>query len=205
MNAKRNAILLLPAALLLGGCAWLNRGEHERTKKGAAAGAAAGAVIGAVVGEGEADEILAGAAIGAGVGAGVGAYMDRQERELTRIPNTSVERVGEDTLLLHMDSDVLFSEGSAVLSPSARDTLDEAANTLADYPQTAIVVQGHADADDEARAEELSERRAQAVANYLIGRGVDAGRITAVGYGAQHAGEYAANDRVDLLLKAKAS
>jgi branched-chain amino acid transport system permease protein len=68
-------------------------------------GSGIGAVVGAagalVKGKREADEILAGAAIGAVVGGGIGAYMDRQQEKLARIPGTTVERVGEDTLLVH--------------------------------------------------------------------------------------------------------
>ena len=59
--------------------------------------------------------------------------------------------------------------------------------------------------------QELSERRAQSVMNYLIGRGIDSDRIVAVGYGESHpiAGnetplERRLNRRVDLVLKAKA-
>lgn len=184
---------------------------RDKTKKGAMIGAAAGAVAGALIGEREADEILAGAAIGAGIGAGVGAYMDRQEEKLARIPGTTVERVGEDTLLVHFQSDVLFDVDSAVLSSSARGTLDEAATVFNEFPKTAIVVQGHTDSTGtEIHNEQLSERRAGAVESYMIGRGVDAGRITAIGYGEGQ--PVASNDmesgrrqnrRVDLLLKAK--
>jgi outer membrane protein OmpA-like peptidoglycan-associated protein len=179
---------------------------RDKTKRGAIAGAAAGAVLGAVIGEGEADEILAGAAIGAGVGAGVGAYMDRQERELTEIPGTTVERVGDDLLLVHFDSDVMFEAGSSRLTARSHETLDDAVVVLNDYPKTAIVVQGHAGMmSNESEALRLSEERATAVRNYMISRGIDADRITAVGYGSQYADQATDNKRVDLLLKAKAA
>jgi len=204
---------------LLAGCAGATapyRGPYEtrrdKTAKGAGIGAAAGAAAAVLKGERQADEILAGAAIGAVVGAGVGAYMDAQEEKLARIPGTTVERVSPDTILVHFDSDVLFDVDSAIVSPSARGTLEQVAQVLIEHPKTALVVQGHTDATgSEEHNQQLSERRADAVKNYLIGRGVDSVRMTAVGYGEGY--PVASNDtesgrqlnrRVDLLIKAKA-
>jgi outer membrane protein OmpA-like peptidoglycan-associated protein len=205
-------------ALLATGCASTMQGGGERTTSrdktttGAAIGAAGGAIAGAVLGEGELDEVLAGAAIGAGIGAGVGAYMDAQEEKLARIPGTTVERVGDNLLLVRFESDVLFAVDSAVLSPASRSSLDSAARVFVDYPKTAIIAQGHTDSSGtEEHNQALSERRAAAVVSYLVGRGIDASRITALGYGEgspiesndSSAGRQA-NRRVDLLLKAKA-
>ncbi|MBI4161232.1 MAG: OmpA family protein [Acidobacteria bacterium] len=205
------------AAVLTAGCATTGTTtrttERDKTKKGAAYGAAAGAVLGALLGEGGADEILAGAAIGAGIGAGVGAYMDRQEERLARIPGTTVERVGEDVLLVHFQSDLLFAVDSASLSGQSQTALGDLAGVLNEYPKTAIVVQGHTDATgSEEHNQSLSERRATSVQNYLIGRGVDPKRLMAIGYGEGHpvAGNETdqgrrLNRRVDILLKAKAT
>lgn len=186
--------------------------RREKTAKGAGIGAAAGAAAAVLKGEREADEILAGAAIGAVVGAGVGAYMDAQEEKLARIPGTTVERVSADTLLVHFESDVLFDVDSALLAGSARSTLEQVAGVVLEHKKTALVVQGHTDSTGaEQHNQDLSERRAAAVQNYLIGRGVDPGRITAIGYGegfpvASNASESGRrlNRRVDILLKAKA-
>jgi outer membrane protein OmpA-like peptidoglycan-associated protein len=213
-RTKAIAVGIFAAALMIS-CATTQGGRttsRDKTGKGAGIGAAAGAVLGAVLGEGEADEILAGAAIGAGIGAGVGAYMDAQEEKLAQIPGTTVERVSDDMLLVRFDSDVLFDVDSAVLSQDARYALDDAASVFLEYPKTAIVVQGHTDSTGTERYnQELSERRATAVKNYLVGRGVAASRMTALGYGesepvASNATEQgrAQNRRVSLLLKAKA-
>jgi outer membrane protein OmpA-like peptidoglycan-associated protein len=204
------------AGVLAAGCATFGGGSSSPTKpdktvKGAAIGAGAGAAASILAGKREADEILAGAAIGAGIGAGVGAYMDHQEAKLARIPGTVVERVGDDTILVHFESDVLFEVDSAVLDASARSALDQVGAVLIEYPKTAIVVQGHTDSTgSEQHNEQLSQRRAQGVANYLIGRGVDAGRLVALGYGESMpvadnatAEGRARNRRVEVLLKAK--
>jgi outer membrane protein OmpA-like peptidoglycan-associated protein len=209
-------VVALTGGLLAGCTAIRQRDPYEtqrdKTAKGAGIGAAAGAAAAILKGEREADEILAGAAIGAVIGGGIGAYMDHQEERLTRIPGTTVERVSQNVILIHFDSDVLFNVDSAALSPSSQGTLTQVGQVLLDYPKTAVVVQGHTDATGaEQHNQELSERRAQAVENYLIGRGIDQGRLTAVGYGetlpvASNDSEYGReqNRRVDILLKARA-
>jgi outer membrane protein OmpA-like peptidoglycan-associated protein len=221
LSAKQGGAGLIALAgvilVLTGGCATHQPQEErttsrDKTKKGAGIGAAAGAVLGAVLGEGEADEILAGAAIGAGIGAGIGGYMDRQEEALGKIPGTRVERVGEDTLLIYFDSDILFDVDSSVLSSEARSSLDQVGSVLVDYPKTAVIVQGHTDATgSEVHNLSLSERRAAAVKNHLVGRGVEPDRMVAVGYGESEpvAGNETRsgrqmNRRVNILLKAKA-
>jgi len=185
---------------------------RDKTAKGAGIGAAAGAAAAVLKGEREADEILAGAAIGAAIGAGVGVYMDHQEEKLARIPGTTVERVGEDTLLVKFQSDILFDTDSAVIDSSGRGTLDEVAGVLVEYPKTAVVVQGYTDSTGgEEHNLALSERRARAVSNHLIAGGVAAGRVSSLGMGEGY--PVASNDsesgrslnrRVDILLKAKA-
>ncbi|MFQ5766724.1 MAG: OmpA family protein [Acidobacteriota bacterium] len=207
--------VLLPAVLLISGCVVQQRGARttarDKTARGAGIGAAAGAVLGAVLGEGDADDILRGAAIGAGIGAGVGAYMDRQEERLAQIPGTTVERVGKNMLLINFDSDLLFATDSSALTYESQDILEDVAAVLAEYPKTAVVVQGHTDSTgSEEHNQFLSERRARSVVNYLIGRGINPGRMLAVGYGEsqpvasnQTAAGRRQNRRVNILLKAK--
>lgn len=222
LRSKKNLGSLTASVLILSlfaGCATAPRPEprervtkRDRTVKGAGIGAAAGAAAAVLKGEREADEILAGAAIGAVIGGGIGAYMDAQQEKLARIPGTSVERVGEDTLLVHFDSDVLFAVSSATIDGDGRGTLEEVASVLNEYPKTAVVVQGHTDSTgSEELNQALSERRANSVRNYLVSRGVDAGRMAAVGMGEGY--PVASNDsesgrqenrRVDILLKAAA-
>jgi outer membrane protein OmpA-like peptidoglycan-associated protein len=185
--------------------------KRDRTMKGAGIGAAAGAAGAILAGKREADEILAGAAIGGVIGAGVGAYMDAQQEKMARIPGTSVERVDENTLLVHFENDVLFDVNSAALDGDGRTTLDDVSEVLNQYPKTAVVVQGHTDSTgSEELNEQLSERRAGSVRGYLVNRGVEPDRLAAIGYGESY--PVASNDsesgrqqnrRVDILLRAK--
>ena len=218
----RRSITAVAVACLLGlatsGCTVIQQEREpyttsrDKTAKGAGIGAVAGAAAAVLDGKREADEILAGAAIGAVVGGGVGFYMDRQEEKIARIPGTRVERVSEDTLLVHFDSEILFDVDSAIVGSGGRGTLEQVSGVLNEFDKTAVVIQGHTDATgSEQHNQDLSERRATAVKNYLIGRGIDAGRMTAVGYGESNPiadneteGGRQLNRRVDILLKAKA-
>ncbi|HSF43405.1 MAG TPA: OmpA family protein [Thermoanaerobaculia bacterium] len=183
--------------------------KRDRMWKGAGIGAAVGAAGALIKGKREADEILAGAAIGGVVGGAIGAYMDRQQERLARIPGTTVERAGEDTLLVHFDSDVLFNSGSASIDSDARSTLDEVAQVINEYRKTAVVVQGHTDSEGSEDANQsLSERRARSVESYLANRGVDPDRMSAFGYGegspvSSNGSEWGRrqNRRVDIVLK----
>ncbi len=185
--------------------------KRDRTWKGAGIGAAIGAAGAYIKGKREADEILAGAAIGGVVGSAIGAYMDRQQERLAHIPGTTVERLDEDAVLVHFDSDVLFNTGSASLDADGRSALDQVADVINDYRKTAVVVQGHTDAvGSEEDNQDLSEHRARSVESYLAGRGVDANRMTAIGFGesapmASNGTSWGRqqNRRVDVLLKAK--
>jgi OOP family OmpA-OmpF porin len=87
-----------------------------------------------------------------------------------------------DTVL--KQSAIPFESNSAKLTPRGRMTLDKLVPLLKREPQAAIEIAGHTDgygAVDYNR--ELSRRRAEAVREYLVGRGV-ANRFVAVGYGA---------------------
>jgi len=200
---------------LLAGCASSGQPRstpRDKTVRGSAIGAVVGAAGAVATGKREADEILVGAAIGAVAGGAVGAYMDAQEEKLARIPNTRVERVDEETLLVHFDSDILFDFDSAALRADARQSVDELAKVLQDYDKTAVVVQGHTDAQGtDSYNQNLSERRATSVKSYLEGSGVDRDRIAVQGLGEQYPvasndseGGRQQNRRVEVLLRARA-
>jgi peptidoglycan-associated lipoprotein len=70
------------------------------------------------------------------------------------------------------------------IDPEARAILDTQATWLQRYPNVRITVEGHC---DERGTREynlaLGDRRANAAKNYLVARGIDAGRITTISYG----------------------
>ncbi|WP_210357176.1 OmpA family protein [Sphingomonas beigongshangi] len=181
------------------------------TAIGGIGGALGGYVLGDLVG-GRNDRTakILGAGIGGLAGAGIGAYMDRQERELrARTQGTDVQVVREgDNLLLNIPSGITFAYNSATVQPQFQRTLDQVAQTLAQYNQTYIDVYGFTDSTgSDAYNQQLSERRATAVADYLASRGVQPARIGTRGFGESNpvasneteAGR-AANRRVEIKI-----
>jgi OOP family OmpA-OmpF porin len=79
---------------------------------------------------------------------------------------------------------VNFRTNSDQLLDGADTVLDEAAQTLADNPGLRVEVAGHTDSDGDADYNlNLSQRRAETVRAYLIGKNINADRMTARGYG----------------------
>lgn len=86
-------------------------------------------------------------------------------------------------LIVNM-SGVLFQTGSAELAPAAREKLAKVAGIVSAHPGLKLAVEGHADTTGGAASNQrLSERRAQAARDYLVSQGVDAGAVTARGFG----------------------
>ncbi|HSI91720.1 MAG TPA: OmpA family protein, partial [Adhaeribacter sp.] len=159
----------------------------SRTAKGGIIGAGSGAVIGGVIGRisgNTAAGAIIGAAVGGTAGAVIGRRMDKQAEELQRdMKNATVERVGEG-IKITFDSGILFATNSAELRPQSQSDIQALAATLKKYGDTDVIVEGHTDntGNDQINIP-LSERRAQAVANYTMAQGVEASRIRTQGFG----------------------
>ncbi|WAC07257.1 MAG: OmpA family protein [Thermodesulfobacteriota bacterium] len=171
--------------ILLTSCAT----EKKRTAVGAGVGAVAGAGIGAIIGH-QTGHTGAGAAIGAATGAliggGIGYYLDKQAADLRKIQEIQNVKQERDRLIATMSNSLLFDVNSAIIKPGAVDGLTQVADVLNRYPETTIIVKGYTDSTGtEAYNQELSERRAKSVANFMIGKGVDPGRVSAIGFGEQ--------------------
>ena len=183
---KQSIATVAVASLLAASCI-SSDDPHKRTKQGAAIGAAAGAVVGTVIGH-QNDEKGEGAVIGAAAGAGIGALigrrMDKQQAELEQIQGVEVTRPSEDRIDVTLRNEVLFDVDSSTLRASARDELDKLAEVFRKYPDTVLRVEGHADSTGTySHNQQLSDRRAESVRNYLERRGVSGARIDAIGYG----------------------
>jgi outer membrane protein OmpA-like peptidoglycan-associated protein len=96
-------------------------------------------------------------------------------KQLVAVTAKSIEVLGK----------VDFATGRAVITPKSFKLLDQVAAVLKAHPELAkIEVQVHSDAQGDAqRNTVLSQARAEAVAKYLIGKGVEAARLSAKGYG----------------------
>jgi OmpA-OmpF porin, OOP family len=79
---------------------------------------------------------------------------------------------------------VNFETNKAVLTPDSLGVLDRVAASLHDWPDVRVEIGGHTDSQGSASYNlKLSEKRAQAVKDYLVGKGIDASRMTVKGYG----------------------
>lgn len=101
-------------------------------------------------------------------------------------PSSTVEEI-ERAILdtgLFRTTRVNFEFGKAALIPVSEAVLGALADVLQRYPDLRIEIGGHTDSvSSEAFNLRLSKRRAEAVRDFLIGSGLDAGRLVATGYG----------------------
>jgi peptidoglycan-associated lipoprotein len=90
----------------------------------------------------------------------------------------------QQDFVVNVGDRVFFTTDSTDLSPQARDTLNKQAQWLNNYSQYIFTIEGHA---DERGTREynlaLGARRAQAVRDYLISRGIAANRMRTISYG----------------------
>ena len=165
-----------------------NTGEQKvsRTAIGGVGGAVLGGLLGGVIG-GKTGRII-GAGDGGVAGGVVGYKMDQQIKELKE--NTAgsgvdvTETDGGSAILVNLPDGVTFATGSYTINQTFRNTLDTVAQSMQQYPDSLIDVYGYTDSTgSDAFNQRLSEQRAQAVANYLVGRGVSAARIRSQGFG----------------------
>lgn len=102
---------------------------------------------------------------------------------------------------------ILFDTGSARIQSGSSATFEEILGMLRKYPDLRLRIEGHTDnVGDTSSNQGLSQNRAEAVRDYLVGQGIDASRLEAVGMGEEHpvADNYteagrAQNRRVELV------
>jgi outer membrane protein OmpA-like peptidoglycan-associated protein len=182
IGTKLLTTLIVAMCLFLGACKNMNKAQ-KGTYVGAGAGAAAGAAIGKAAGNTAMGAIL-GAAVGGAAGYGIGRYMDKQAEELEKdLEGAEIERVGEGIKITFRDG-IQFALNSAELSETSKTNLGNLAETLEKYDDTNILIEGHTDITGTREYNMvLSEKRAEAVAEYLRGLGVAGKRLTKAGYG----------------------
>jgi peptidoglycan-associated lipoprotein len=79
---------------------------------------------------------------------------------------------------------VFFNDNVADLTSTSNETLDKQAAWLVRFASYTVTIEGHSDEKgDKAKNMTLGNRRAQAVRNYLLAKGVPAQRVKFVSYG----------------------
>ena len=101
------------------------------------------------------------------------------------LANASAATPGsQQDFVVNVGDRVFFESDSSELTPQAVGTLEKQAQWLRSYHQYAFLVEGHA---DERGTREyniaLGARRAQAVRDYLVSRGVSGQRMRTISYG----------------------
>jgi len=89
-----------------------------------------------------------------------------------------------DEIRNEFEQGILFDSGSANLRSSTKKVLDRLAKFIKKCGRRSVIIKAHTDnVGDETNNQKLSERRAEAVKNYLIQKGADTNLLQAVGYG----------------------
>lgn len=185
------SVLILCGMTLLSGCA---DDPYQKTKIGAAIGAAVG--------------VLA--------GGGVGLYMDKQKKAIEdqlskELANNDVElkKLPDNSIQVDLKSEASFSSGSSDVKPSFSTALTKLGGVVKQYDSTMVHIIRHTDNQgSNSSNQQLSERRATAVASALIAAGVDLSRVRTEGRGESQsvatnatAEGRSKNRRVEIYLK----
>ena len=187
MNKAYRLVIVMLIGILVAGCAG---GEVKPkaiicTVLGGTAGA--GIVAGALD-EGDDDAIAGGVMLGMALGYFL--CQDRSEpeppaptpapRPAPPPPPPEVE-VGETLVSLE---GVNFALNSAKIMSDSEGILNKAVDALNQHASVHVRVEGHTDSRGTAAYNKtLSEERGSAVVAYLVGKGIDADRLSAIGYG----------------------
>jgi outer membrane protein OmpA-like peptidoglycan-associated protein len=106
-------------------------------------------------------------------------HSERLQRELDDLQAKETDRG-----LVLILGDVLFESGKAQLKAGATGNLNKLVMFLNNYPNRTVLIEGYTDSvGSEDYNQGLSSRRAESVQSYLVGQGIDRGRLAASGLG----------------------
>ncbi|AKF09534.1 OmpA family protein [Sandaracinus amylolyticus] len=108
----------------------------------------------------------------------------RAQESMDRLRELAAVRQEREETIITLSGEVIFETDSANLRGTARERLLAVADALRAAPDRLAVVEGHTDSrGSDSYNQQLSQRRAEAVRDYLIAEGVPAARLQAVGRG----------------------
>lgn len=164
-----------------------NGDPNQNTKTGAIIGGLLGASVGALSNSSnKGAAVLGGAVVGAAAGGAIGHSLDQQAAELReQLANDDITIVNAgDRLIVSLPSDLTFATDSYAISSTMQSDLQKVADSLQRYPDSSIQVIGHTDSDGAAAYnQDLSLRRANAVADQIQAGGVAFNRVQSLGKG----------------------
>lgn len=187
---KKNFVIFTLILVLLSACAidpYTGETKVSNTAKGTFIGAAGGAAVGGIA-KGKKGALI-GAAAGGVAGAAAGGYMDIQARALRQeLQGTGVSVVKEgNDIVLVMPGNITFNTNSYKVKDSFKPVLTSVSKVLKKYNKTYVQIAGYTDnTGNKATNNTLSFNRANAVANYLKLKGVNANRMLIEGHGSKN-------------------
>ena len=108
------------------------------------------------------------------------AALEQFVRDVFCAPKKEVSSKSEVMVLRGINFD--FDKSN--IKPQWAGVLDEAVRIMVDRPNMEVMIEGHTDSKGtEPYNQKLSQRRAQAVFNYFVGKGISQSRMQTVGYG----------------------
>ena len=197
--------LALMGSVVLTGCETMTTQQ-----KGVGGGAAIGAIAGQVIGKDKKATAI-GAALGALGGYVWSRQMEDKKRQMeaaTAGTGTEVTQTADNQLKLSIPNDISFASGKSDIQARLKPILDQFAQGVNQQGSMEVKIVGHTDSTgSDAINNPLSMRRAESARDYLVSRGVAAGRISTEGRGsrepiadnATEAGR-ARNRRIDIYL-----
>ena len=201
MNKMKFSVCAVSLAMLLSSCGMSN------TAKGGIIGGAGGGALGALVGQlvgGNGKSTAIGAAVGTVVGAGAGVLIGNKmdkAKKAAELANAEAEvltdKNGTQYVKATFDSGLLFNTGSATLSASAQAAIKKFVTNLSAEDNTFdLAICGFTDnagwknstaEQSKAKNLQLSQQRANAVKNQIVGSGYPAARLVSVqGFGEEN-------------------
>jgi formylglycine-generating enzyme required for sulfatase activity len=102
------------------------------------------------------------------------------------------EKPKEDNVMKDLDTKgfvdiygIYFDINKYVVKPESYAIIDQIVKYLQDNPKTRIMIEGHTDNTGNDKANQtLSEKRSKAIKDAIVKKGIDAGRLETIGYGA---------------------
>jgi OOP family OmpA-OmpF porin len=192
MRDSRTLALTLVTLLAISGCAIRDRRWGSCAVTGGLMGAAVGGITGGVLANNLPDDpddavrggsIAGGIAGGGALGALLGHALCDPVKEPPPPPPVVQAPPPSGTKLAHL-GDAQFDFNRTEIKPAGRSMLDGVVKTMNQHADLRVVVEGHTDSvGSDAYNQKLSERRANAVRDYLVHEGISASRITTRGYG----------------------
>ena len=85
--------------------------------------------------------------------------------------------------LVRLPQPILFERGKTIPTTDSREAIDQLKTLLDDYPKMKIMLEGHTDRGNSRQLMKLSEERAEAIKDRLVGLGISRRRIKTEAFG----------------------